>query len=214
MSRDDHPYYLQQIGIDIWKTRSPIQPSSTILLAELTKRVSSCTRCPLHQSRTQTVFSRGNPHAKLMIIGEAPGFHEDKQGQPFVGKAGGLLNRMLISIQLTENDVYIANVLKCRPPDNRDPNIEEIEQCSEYLVQQIKAVQPKLIFAVGRFAAQSLLKQPSLTLTNMRGKVHRYLETPVIVSYHPAYLLRNPNDKKKAYQDLLFLKKTLSQNID
>lgn len=214
MSRDDHAYYLQQMGIDIWKIRSPIQPTHTISLTDLAKRVSSCTRCPLHQSRTQTVFSRGNPNAKLMIIGEAPGFHEDKQGQPFVGKAGGLLNRMLMSIELTENDVYIANVLKCRPPENRDPNIEEIEQCSEYLAQQIEAVQPKLILAVGRFAAQALLKQPSQTLAHMRGKIHRYLETPVIVSYHPAYLLRNPDDKKKAYEDLLFLQKTISKNIN
>lgn len=199
MSEDLRRYYLQTMGIDIWLQRQPDEtPRSLELLA---KDVAGCTRCPLHKTRTQTVFSRGNPQAKLMIIGEAPGFYEDKQGLPFVGKAGELLNRMMQSIELDEQDFYIANVLKCRPPDNRDPAPEEITHCSSWLAEQITLVQPTLILALGRFAGQYLLNKPA-TLKDMRSQVHRYHNIPVMVSYHPAYLLRNPADKKKSWMDL------------
>lgn len=207
MSDELANYYLQSMGIEIWVRRESA-PSSERQLSDLTTEVASCTRCSLHKTRTQTVFSRGNPKAKLMIIGEAPGFYEDQKGQPFVGKAGSLLNKMMHSIGMTEQDIYIANVLKCRPPNNRDPALEEISQCSSYLTRQIKLIEPHLILALGRFSGQFLLDKP-LPLKQLRDTLHRYENTPFIVSYHPAYLLRNPSDKKKAYIDLLAVKKFL-----
>lgn len=206
MSHDLRHYYLQQMGIEPWVVRKSEPRQKNI--AQLAAEVAACTRCPLHKTRTQTVFARGNPEAKLMIIGEAPGFHEDSQGLPFVGKAGGLLNRMIGSIGLSSDDIYIANVLKCRPPNNRDPQPDEINQCCDYLAQQIAIVSPKLILAVGRFAGQFLLKG-TFPLNKMRGKVHNYQGTPVLVSYHPAYLLRNPVDKRSAYMDMLEVKNLL-----
>lgn len=199
-------YYLQQMGIESWVLRETKINKQN--LSDLARQVSTCARCPLHETRKQTVFARGNSHARLMIIGEAPGFYEDQEGQPFVGKAGGLLNKMLSSVGLSEEDAYIANVLKCRPPNNRDPNLEEINQCCDYLAQQIDLVAPKILLAVGRFAGQFLLKA-ALPLNKMRNKVHEYNGTPVLVSYHPAYLLRNPVDKKNAYSDLMFVKQLL-----
>ncbi|WP_133127440.1 uracil-DNA glycosylase [Legionella nagasakiensis] len=205
MQKSLQQYYLQQMGIETWVLRHDAsQPSLQALALE----VQSCTHCPLHKTRTQTVFARGNPKAKLMIIGEAPGFHEDKQGLPFVGKAGNLLNKMLLSIGFTAEDVYIANVIKCRPPNNRDPKAEEIEACSTHLTQQIILVNPQLILAVGRFAGQFLLNQ-FLPLNKMRHHVHHYQGKQVLVSYHPAYLLRNPKDKKKAYADLLNVRRLI-----
>ncbi|KTD31349.1 uracil-DNA glycosylase [Legionella israelensis] len=197
-------YYLQAMGIDVWMERQPVLSCEKHLSA-LATEVASCTRCSLHKARRQTVFSRGNPKAKLMIIGEAPGFYEDQQGKPFVGKAGILLNKMLQSIGMTEDDFYIANVLKCRPPNNRDPDMEEISQCSPFLICQIQLVKPRLILALGRFAGQFLLDKP-LPLKQLRNHLHHYEEIPFMVSYHPAYLLRNPADKKKAYIDLLAVK--------
>lgn len=198
---DLNHYYLQSMGIDIWQTRQKTSACEKSL-SGLAQEVASCTRCPLHQTRSQTVFSRGNPDASLMIIGEAPGFYEDKQGLPFVGKAGALLNLMLHSIGIDQNGMYIANVLKCRPPNNRDPQSDEIAQCRSFLEQQIELIHPKLILAVGRFAGQFLLGKPT-PLNQLRGTVHQYKHIPFMVSYHPAYLLRNPADKKKAYADLL-----------
>lgn len=199
-------YYLQQMGIKPWVLRKTKVDKQN--LTDLARKVSTCVRCPLHETRNQTVFARGNPNARLMIIGEAPGFYEDQQGLPFVGKAGGLLNKMLHSVELSDEDVYIANVLKCRPPNNRDPAPDEISQCCDHLSQQIALVAPKLILAVGRFAGQFLLKA-TFPLNKMRRKVHDYNGIPVLVSYHPAYLLRNPVDKKNAYSDLLFVKQLL-----
>ncbi|KTD74165.1 uracil-DNA glycosylase [Legionella tucsonensis] len=200
-------YYLQAMGIDLWEIRQP-HSSCEQDLSALAKEVAACTRCSLHKTRTQTVFFRGSAKAKLMIIGEAPGFYEDKQGLPFVGKAGSLLNQMLQSIGIVEEEVYIANVLKCRPPNNRDPQLDEITQCSSYLARQIELIQPHLILALGRFAGQFLLNQP-LPLKQLRNTLHHYHNIPFMVSYHPAYLLRNPADKKKAYLDLLTAKKWL-----
>jgi len=207
MSNELNEYYLQQMGIDVWKERKIYSCAGE--LSQLASQVSSCTRCVLHKSRTNTVFARGNYEARLMIIGEAPGFYEDKQGLPFVGKAGGLLNQMLNSIGLGENEVYIANVIKCRPPDNRDPQSDEIEQCSNYLAEQIRLVAPKLLLALGRFAGQFLVKQ-NAPLNQLRSKLHYYDQTPCVVTYHPAYLLRKPSDKKKAYTDLLEVRKMLT----
>ncbi|WP_131795006.1 uracil-DNA glycosylase [Fluoribacter gormanii] len=210
MSDTLNRYYLQAMGIDLWVLRKP-NPSGGQDLSALAQEVAACTRCALHKTRTQTVFFRGSPQAKLMIIGEAPGFYEDQQGQPFVGKAGSLLNQMLQSIEMVEEDVYIANVLKCRPPNNRDPQADEIAQCSSYLARQIELVQPHLILALGRFAGQFLLNKP-LPLKQLRNTLHHYHNIPFIVSYHPAYLLRNPADKKKAYFDLVTAKKLLIEN--
>ncbi|KTD20814.1 bacteriophage-type DNA polymerase [Legionella lansingensis] len=209
MSHTLHPYYLQTMGVDVWLERKH-SSSCTAQLSHLALQVASCERCVLHKTRSQTVFSRGNPQAKLMIIGEAPGFYEDKQGLPFVGKAGMLLNQMLQSIGLTENDVYIANVLKCRPPENRDPKPEEISQCSSYLTRQIELINPHLILALGRFAGQFLMNQ-LLPLNKLRQQIHKYNNFPFMVSYHPAYLLRNPIDKKKAYIDLRAVKQFLAE---
>lgn len=203
-------YYLQNMGIDLWVERQ-ITSSCSQQLTALAHEVASCMRCPLHKTRSNTVFSRGNANAKLMIIGEAPGFYEDKQGLPFVGKAGSLLNQMLHSIGMEEEDVYIANVLKCRPPDNRDPAVEEIIQCSSYLARQIDFIKPVLILALGRFAGQFLANE-ALPLNRLRHQVRRYKDTPFLVSYHPAYLLRNPIDKKKAYADLRVVKHFLMEN--
>jgi DNA polymerase len=166
-------------------------------------RVSGCTACDeLVANRTQTVFGVGNRQADLMVIGEAPGADEDAQGEPFVGRAGKLLTAMLAAIGLKREQVYIANVLKCRPPNNRDPKPEEAEACSAYLARQIALIQPKAILVVGRIAAQNLLHTDS-PLGKLRGRLH-HLENgvPVIVTYHPAYLLRSPREKRKAWVDL------------
>lgn len=171
----------------------------------LQRQVTTCTRCDLHRTRTQTVFGVGHRQADWLIIGEAPGAEEDKRGEPFVGRAGQLLDAMLMAVGLDRSRVYIANILKCRPPNNRDPQPNEVTCCESYLQQQIALLQPKLILAVGRIAAQNLLKtdQP---LGRLRGRAHSYGEAqiPVIVTYHPAYLLRSPADKRKAWEDLQF----------
>ncbi|KTC66215.1 bacteriophage-like DNA polymerase [Legionella adelaidensis] len=199
-------YYLRQLGIQRWELRKRSEVNTLNLLSQ---KVASCTSCILHKTRTQTVFARGNPQAKVMVIGEAPGFHEDQQGLPFVGKAGGLLDKMLACIGLTQEDVYIANVIKCRPPNNRDPEKAEIEACSNYLAEQITLINPQCILAVGRFSGQFLIQQ-QMPMHKMRNQVFTYKEKPVLVTFHPAYLLRNPNDKKKAFQDLIRLKSLMS----
>ena len=171
----------------------------------LRARVAGCTRCALHETRTQTVFGVGDPKARWMFIGEAPGAEEDRQGEPFVGRAGQLLTSMLFALGLRREDVYIANVLKCRPPGNRDPKPEEASRCRGYLERQIELVSPLLIVAVGRIAAQSLLATDT-ALARLRGRVHALGPRgwPLVVTYHPAYLLRSPGEKRKAWQDLLF----------
>lgn len=172
--------------------------------------VSQCQLCELNKTRTQAVFGVGNPQAEVMLIGEAPGAEEDKQGEPFVGRAGQLLNAMLKAVGFEREQVYIANILKCRPPQNRDPSPEEAAQCWPYLKRQIELVQPRVILALGRIAAQRLL-QTNTSLARLRGKQH-FLEditVPVIVTYHPAYLLRAPQEKRKSWEDLQFLMRQL-----
>jgi uracil-DNA glycosylase len=203
---DANRYYLQTMGIELWLLRARQAPCT---LSALANEVATCTRCPLHQTRTQTVFSRGSAKAALMIIGEAPSFYEDKQGLPFVGKAGGLLNDMMKSIGIAESDVYIANVLKCRPPNNRDAEPIEIAACSDYLVEQVALIKPKLILALGRFAGQFLCGQ-SLPIKQLRNNVYYYNNIPFIVTFDPADLLQHPADKKKAYDDLLTVKHFLN----
>ncbi len=175
--------------------------------------VASCTRCELHTQRTQTVFGVGNRSADWMVIGEAPGAEEDRQGEPFVGRAGKLLDAMLRATGRSRDQVFIANILKCRPPNNRDPHNEEVAQCRDYLQAQIDLLQPRVILAVGRIAAQSLLQTES-NLGRLRGKVHAYSssagEIPVVVTYHPAYLLRSPAEKRKAWEDLRLAMQTLA----
>jgi uracil-DNA glycosylase family 4 len=169
--------------------------------------VAQCTACKLCKGRKNTVFGVGNQSAHWMIVGEAPGEQEDLQGEPFVGKAGQLLDNMLLAIGLTrspappQRQVFIANTLKCRPPHNRNPEPDELEQCEPYLIRQVALVQPKIILAMGRFAAQSLLRSEE-PVGRLRGRVHNYHGVPLIVTYHPAYLLRNLDDKAKAWDDL------------
>ena len=167
----------------------------------LVHRVSQCTACELHAGRQNTVFGVGDQSANLMVIGEAPGAEEDRQGEPFVGRAGQLLNAMLLAVGLQRDQVFIANILKCRPPDNRDPRPEEALKCESFLRRQVALVQPRVILAVGRVAAQNLLKSQE-AVGKMRGKAFQFEGIPVVVSYHPAYLLRSPDQKARAWQDL------------
>jgi DNA polymerase len=178
----------------------------------LRSQVSRCTRCELCQTRTQTVFGVGNQRAELLVIGEAPGADEDRQGEPFVGRAGQLLNSMLRAMGHPRESVYIANVLKCRPPGNRDPKPAEVACCLPYLQQQVDMIQPRLMLAVGRIAAQNLLATDT-PIGRLRGHVHRFgaRATPLIVTYHPAYLLRSPSEKRKAWIDLKFARAELAR---
>lgn len=183
--------------------------------AGLREQVAACTACEqLCRARTQTVFGVGNTQAEWLIIGEAPGADEDRQGEPFVGRAGQLLNAMLLAIGLPRETVFIANVLKCRPPGNRDPRPEEVANCLPFLSQQIALLKPRVLLAVGRIAAQNLLATDA-PLARLRGKLHRFGEaaTPLIVTYHPAYLLRTPADKRKAWEDLKFARTTYAQIV-
>ena len=175
--------------------------------------VAQCRACGLCSSRKNTVFGVGDRSAQWMVIGEAPGENEDLQGEPFVGQAGKLLDNMLAAIGLNRSapggqaGVYIANALKCRPPGNRNPEPVELQTCAPYLVRQVALVQPRIILAMGRFAVQSLL-QTSEPIGKLRGRVHQYQGVPVVVTYHPAYLLRNPADKAKAWADLVLALQT------
>ena len=179
----------------------PVRETDNAAWTALEAEVCACTKCPLHKTRTRTVFGVGNHHAKWMFIGEAPGADEDRQGEPFVGKAGQLLNAILFAMGLKREEVYICNVLKCRPPGNRDPQPGEVAQCEPYLIRQIELIQPKLIVALGRHAAHSLLKTEA-PLSKLRGQKLSYHGTPLFVTYHPAYLLRNPADKYKVWEDM------------
>ncbi len=220
--------YLEAIGVELWERRTaPPQPVSTgatpppqvemqrpapvsacadgevgaMGWETLERAVSGCRKCGLHAARTQTVFGVGSRQADWMLIGEAPGEQEDLQGEPFVGRAGQLLNAMLAAVGLAREQVYIANVLKCRPPNNRDPQPEEVSCCEPYLQRQIELIGPRIILALGRHAAHSLLKT-ELPLNKLRGRRLNYHGTALVVSYHPAYLLRNPVDKRRAWDDL------------
>ena len=232
---DQREQYLEALGIPLWKLKAApptiVQPADTVaplevvathLVAgaatapaamgweELAAAVSVCTKCALHATRTQTVFGVGRRNADLLVIGEAPGADEDRQGEPFVGRAGQLLNSMLRAIGLPRSEVYIANILKCRPPNNRDPQPDEAGTCTPYLARQIALVNPRAVLAVGRIAAQWLL-QTDAPIGRLRGRVVPYGEagTPLVVTYHPAYLLRSPLAKATAWTDLCLVKDLL-----
>jgi DNA polymerase len=222
--------YLDALGIDVWVERNkPAAAMPAAPIAEgpaavapavadvsgfdwdaLRNAVSQCTACPLHSTRRQTVFGVGATDAPLLVVGEAPGADEDEQGEPFVGRAGQLLNAMLRAIGLRREQVYIANILKCRPPGNRDPKSEEQATCTPFLSRQIDLLKPRAILALGRISAQWLL-QSDLPVGRLRGQPKSLApwDVPLIVSYHPAYLLRSPAAKAKAWQDLLLIKDLL-----
>jgi len=204
------------MGIQLWQSLEPQTgdvadekpDNKAITWQQLEQAVSDCSKCGLYKTRTQTVFGVGNRDAELLIIGEAPGRDEDLQGEPFVGRAGQLLNAMLAAIGFQREQVYIANILKCRPPNNRDPRAEEAAACDPWLRQQIELIQPDVILALGRIAAHHLLNTDR-SLGALRGKQHQYAGIPLIVSYHPAYLLRKPIEKRKSWQDLKSIKSLL-----
>ena len=196
----------QSLGIDAYQLRkasiSP-DPNQESDWPMIESQVSNCKKCSLHKGRNNTVFGDGNRNSDWFFIGEAPGKDEDLQGKPFVGRAGRLLTEVIFSMGLSREDVFIANILKCRPPDNRDPMPEEVQQCFPYLEKQIELVKPKIIVAVGRIAAHSLLGT-DLPMGKLRGKIHGFgsSEIPTLIIYHPAYLLRSPSQKKKVWEDL------------
>ncbi len=210
------------MGISRWIPRgegesAPDEVSEAVVevpgWSELERQVAECTACELHRSRTRTVFGVGDRAARWMIVGEAPGAEEDRRGEPFVGRSGKLLDAMLLALGLARKDVYIANILKCRPPENRDPAPEEALCCAPYLRSQMALLKPGIIVAVGLVAAQRLL-DTKLPLARLRGQIHRYGDTgiPLVVTYHPAYLLRAPLQKKKAWQDLLLARSVLTES--
>jgi len=224
VTRDDlsaHLEFFEELGVDglrpepEWRQRAeradaevltePVRmfASAAEGLAALRAEIGpACTRCKLHTcGRRQVVFGVGNPDADLMFVGEAPGADEDVQGEPFVGRAGQLLTKIIEAIGLTRADVYIANVIKCRPPGNRNPEPDEVEQCERFLFQQIDLVRPKVVVALGKFAAQSLLETTE-PITRIRGREFSYRGAVLIPTYHPAYLLRNPSAKRDVWEDM------------
>lgn len=219
--------YLDAMGVTVWQSKfmtdSTIAPiefdAHHVVLTEVVvpdswekcrADVSGCKLCTLCTTRTQTVFGEGNENADWLFIGEAPGQQEDEQGRPFIGDAGQLLTEMLRAMNLTRNEIFIANILKCRPPQNRDPHVDEIKQCRNYLQRQIALIQPKIIIAVGRIAAQTLLETPE-KIGKLRGTVHQFENIPLIAIYHPSYLLRSLTEKRKAWHDLQFALQTFKQ---
>ena len=217
--------YLQAMGIDVWLPRDADEPEDSGDVAseplaatdlgwdELRQCVSDCTRCELAESRTKTVFGIGNQSADWMIIGEAPGAEEDRRGEPFVGRAGKMLDEMLRAIGQRRDSVFIANILKCRPPNNRDPKPAEAAKCREHLDRQIALVRPKIILAVGKIAAQNLTGSDD-PVGRMRGRPHDLNGIPMVVTYHPAYLLRSPSQKRKSWSDLSLAVRLLSERVE
>ena len=185
--------------------------SERAALTILQEQAAACTACGLHATRTNPVFARGNPLSPLMVVGEAPGEEEDRTGQPFVGRAGKLLDVLLASIGFPRDSVYICNVLKCRPPNNRNPLPNEVESCSGFLRSQIDTIAPKLLLAVGKFAAQTLV-QSEESIGQLRGRIHKYNQVPVVVTYHPAYLLRSPNATRVAWHDFQLVRSILDEH--
>ncbi len=192
---------------------SPLRGGSgdNLGLKQIEREVASCVKCSLHRGRSQTVFGEGSPRAELMFVGEAPGAEEDRQGRPFVGQAGQLLTKIIESIGLRREEVYIANVIKCRPPGNRGPLPEEVHTCSPYLVRQITLIRPRIICALGRYATLVLVrKEESLSL--LRGRFYDYQGIPVMPTFHPAYLLRNPSAKRLVWEDMKKIRNALKES--
>ena len=207
--------YLKSIGVEYMEPAAQVAPAAhepepiakgkASQLASLAWQVDSCEKCSLHKSRTQAVFGTGSVDASLMFVGEAPGAEEDTQGKPFVGRSGKLLTKMIEAIGFAREDVYIANVLKSRPPENRDPKPDEVTACEPYLLKQIEIIKPSFICALGAHAAHTLLKTDE-PIGRLRGRFHDYHGTPLMVIYHPAFLLRSPAYKKEAWKDLQILR--------
>jgi DNA polymerase len=181
-------------------------------LESVAKAIATCTRCPLYATAKNPVPGEGNPKAELMFVGEAPGATEDETGRPFVGQAGQLLEKIIGAIKFSRDDVFIVNVLKHRPPGNRNPRPEEVSACSPYLVRQIELIKPKVIVALGTFAAQTLL-ETKLSIGKLRGQIHRYYGVPLVVTYHPAALLRNPSWKRPTWEDVQLARRILDRAV-
>lgn len=192
------------------KVKKPGQISKAEMLLAIRSEVFNCKRCGLYRSRRNVVFGDGSPHAKLLFVGEAPGFEEDLQGLPFVGQAGKLLTKMIEAIGLSRDSVYICNVLKCRPPGNRSPLPEEMSVCKEYLLRQIEIISPQVVCCLGKYAAYALLETDE-PITKIRGKDYNYKGAFLIPTFHPAYLLRNPDSKKHVWEDLKKIKRLISE---
>lgn len=203
--------FYKNLGLDfILMERMAESAIGHLSLLEIEQKLGNCQRCKLHKGRHHIVFGTGNEKAKLVFVGEAPGYDEDMQGKPFVGKAGQLLTKIIEAIGLTRQDVYITNVVKCRPPGNRNPELDEISACNPFLAQQLEAIKPKLICALGTFAAQTLLKTKA-PISKLRGKFYPYhKDIKLMATFHPAYLLRNPQDKRLVWEDM----KALRQEYD
>ena len=184
--------------------------NATDALVALRQDIGDCTRCKLHTlGRTQVVFGVGNPAADLMFVGEAPGADEDEQGIPFIGRAGQLLTKIIEAINLTRDDVYIANIIKCRPPQNRNPEPDEVESCEPFLFRQIEVIKPKVVVALGKYAAQTLLKTDA-PISRIRGQVFDYRGAKLVPTFHPAYLLRNPSSKREVWEDMKLVRSLLN----
>ncbi len=216
MNRDELVAQLQffrDIGIshlDIGELgSSDPQVEARMTLDDIREELGDCSRCKLSGSRTSIVFGSGNPDARLMFIGEAPGSEEDRQGLPFVGRAGQLLTKIIESIGIERNDVYICNVLKCRPPKNRNPEADEVETCSPFLRQQLEAVRPQIVCCLGTFASQTMLGM-KVPISKLRGRFHDIEGIRFIATFHPAYLLRNPAKKREVWEDMKQIREALN----
>jgi len=194
------------------KMKKTAKRTKNLSLGEYENSISSCQKCPLGKTRINFVFGAGSPKAPLLFVGEAPGRDEDQQGQPFVGRAGQLLTKIIESIGLKREDVFIANIIKCRPPQNRNPLPEEIAACTPYLLKQIEIIKPKVICSLGKFSAQTLL-QTETTISRLRGKFYDYHGIKLMPTYHPAYLLRNQSGKKDVWEDMKAIAKELGLKL-
>ncbi len=199
--------YLKEKGIYFLPS---MKKRKSLCLEEIRRELTNCNRCKLHRSRRTIVFGEGSENAKLMLIGEGPGYDEDLQGRPFVGKAGQLLTRILQSVQVERSEVYITNMVKCRPPGNRTPEPDEIKSCFPFLLRQIQTIQPKIICALGTVSAQTLL-QTDAKITSLRGKSFEFLGIKIFPTYHPAFLLRNPEKKIEVWEDIQKVAKALRE---
>ncbi len=195
--------------LDLREAESEV-PQPRISLTDVREDLGECTRCKLHGGRIHIVFGVGDPNADLMFVGEAPGADEDRRGEPFVGKAGQLLTKIIAAMGLSREQVYIANILKCRPPDNRDPQPDEVASCEPFLFKQIDAIRPMMIVALGKYAAQTLLRS-TVPISRLRGRFFHYHGVPLMPTFHPAYLLHNPGGKREVWEDMQKVRDTLKE---
>ncbi len=215
-----HMEFFQELGAEgfsrepAWRFRgerpaSPTEPTTPTTLEQVRGELGDCTRCKLHQGRTTLVFGVGRPDADLMFVGEAPGRDEDQQGEPFVGPAGQLLTKIIEAIGLTRDQVYIANVIKCRPPQNRNPELDEVQTCEPFLFQQLDVIRPRVVVALGAFAVRTLLRTEQ-SISRLRGQVFDYRGAKLVPTFHPAFLLRSPDRKRDVWEDMKKVRALLS----